>query len=117
MADLNKILLIGRVGVKPELHTSAAGNHITNLSVATNFVSQKDGAERKETEWHRVVVHGKSAESCAKYLEPGRLVFVEGRMQSRTWTDRDGNDRFEREVVARRVDFLSSVPASERAAA
>ena len=115
MADLNKVLLIGRVGLKPELHGSAGGTPVTNLSVATNHVSQKDGAEHKETEWHRVVVFGKQAENCAKYLEPGRLVFIEGRMQSRTWTDRDGGERYEREVVARRVDFLSSPPSSAAA--
>jgi single-strand DNA-binding protein len=104
---INKVLLIGNLGADPELRHTSAGQAVAELRVATGRKWQaKDGTQRDETEWHRVVVWGEQAEHCAKYLAKGRQVYVEGRLQTRKWQDKEGRDRYTTEVVAQVVQFL-----------
>lgn len=111
MSGVNMVLLIGNVGNKPEVRESQSGEKVTKLRVATSSSFQRDGAEVKETEWHDVVTFGRLAEQCATYLDKGRRIYIEGRMQSHSWQDKEGNKRFTREVIARRVDFLDKPQA------
>ena len=112
MSSLNKVLLIGRLGLAPEMKTTSQGEPLARLRLATRQFRRKDGAREEETEWHDVTVFGRLAEQCQTYLDKGRLLFVEGRIRSSTWSDRDGKKRLSREVVARRIDFLDSPSAS-----
>ena len=108
-ASLNKVMIIGNLGADPELRYTNNNQAVTTLSVATHEAwGGKDGSERQErTEWHKVVVFGRTAENCANYLKKGRSVFVEGRLQTRDWEDKDGNKRYTTEIVANTVQFLS----------
>lgn len=111
MSDLNKVLLIGRLGIKPEAKKTQGGESLARLRVATSYESSKgDGQFERETEWHNVVVFGRLADQCAEHLDKGRLVYVEGKLCSHTWTDKEGVERTEREVRAHHVHFLSSRP-------
>jgi single-strand DNA-binding protein len=112
MSGLNKVLLIGHVGAKPEIKRSQSGEAIAHLRVATSSTRQREGSEQKDTEWHDVVAFGKLAEVCESYVEKGRLVYIEGRMSSHTWQDKTGNKRLEREVIARRLDLLGPRPTA-----
>lgn len=106
---MNKSILIGRLGADPELRYTGAGKPVCSLSVATNRSWRDDaGNKQEDTQWHRIVVWGKQAESCKEYLRKGRQVAVEGRMQTRSWEDKDGNKRYTTEVVANRVEFLAA---------
>jgi single-strand DNA-binding protein len=105
--SLNKAMIIGRLGQDPELRYTQGGMAMANLNVATNEVwNDKSGQRQERTEWHRVVVFNKQAETAAKYLKKGRQVFVEGRIQTRDWEDKDGNKRYMTEIVATTVTFL-----------
>lgn len=108
-ASLNKVMIIGNLGADPELRYTSNNQAVTTLSIATNEVwGGRDGGERQErTEWHKVVVFGRTAENCANYLKKGRSVYVEGRLQTRDWEDKDGNKRYTTEIVANAVQFLS----------
>lgn len=110
MASLNKALLIGRLGRDPELKYTAGGQAVCSLSVATDeSYYPKDGGQKVEqTEWHRVTLWGKTAETAANYLAKGRLVYVEGRIKTRKWQDKDGQDRYTTEIHGDRVQFLDS---------
>lgn len=103
---LNKVQIIGNLGGDPEMRYTANGNAVTNFSVATSRVFTVDGDRREETEWFRVTAWGKLAETCAEYLSKGRLVYVEGRMQTRSWEDDSGNKRYATDLVANEVKFL-----------
>ena len=106
--SLNKVMLIGNLGADPELRYTSGGQAVTDLRLATSRRWQgRDGTTQEDTQWHRVVVWGKQAEHCKEYLNKGRQVFVEGRLQTRSWEDRDGNKRYTTEVVAQTVQFLS----------
>ena len=106
---INKVILIGNLGADPELRYTSGGSAVADLRVATSRRwTAKDGTAKEETEWHRVVVWGKQAESCKEYLSKGRQIFIEGRLQTRQWEDRDGNKRYTTEVVAETVKFLGS---------
>ena len=106
MGSLNKVMLLGNVGHAPELRQTQSGLAVANFSVATSE-GWKDGDERKSrTDWHQVVVWGKLAETCGQYLTKGRQVMVEGRLQTRSYEDRDGNKRSVTEIVAQQVQFL-----------
>jgi len=112
MSGVNKAIIVGRLGADPEARTTSGGKAVTQLSVATSESwMDKDGQRQEKTEWHRVVVWGKQAESCAKYLAKGRQVYVEGRLQTRSWEDQQGQKKYTTEVVANQVVFLS--PQSE----
>lgn len=105
---LNKAMIIGNLGDDPELRYTQSGTPVANLSIATNRKwTDKSGESNEQTEWHRVVVFGRQAENCEKYLKKGRQVYVEGRLQTRSWDDRDGNKRYTTEIVAQTVQFLS----------
>ena len=107
---LNKVMLIGRLGADPELRTTTNGTGVCEMRIATNESwFDKASNERKDrVEWHRVIVWGKSGENCAKYLSKGSQAYVEGRIQTREWQDKDGNKRFTTEIVANSVQFLGS---------
>jgi single-strand DNA-binding protein len=106
MASLNKVMLIGNLGKDPEIRTTPGGHSVCTISMATNREYTKGDEKVKETEWHRVVIWGKQAEAVAKYMEKGRSMFVEGRLQTRSWEDKDGITRYVTEIVAERVQFL-----------
>lgn len=108
MASVNKVILIGNLGADPELRYTPNGNRaVCSLRIATSDVfKDKAGANQERTEWHRVTVWGDQAENCNKYLSKGRSVYVEGRLQTRSWDDKDGNKRYSTDVVAERVKFL-----------
>jgi single-strand DNA-binding protein len=114
MASLNKITLIGNVGSDPEMRYTPNGKAVTSFRMATNYrYSGPDGERREETEWFRVSVWGKQAESCNQFLSKGRRVYVEGRLRSRNWEGQDGQMRTSLEVSANRVIFLDrAAPAS-----
>lgn len=107
MAGVNKVIIVGRLGADPEVKTVGNGNTVARLSVATSENwTDRDGQRQERTEWHRVVVWGKMAETCGKYLSKGRQVYVEGRLQTRPWEDQQGQKRYTTEIVASQVQFL-----------
>jgi single-strand DNA-binding protein len=107
MAGVNKAILIGNLGADPELRYTTGGAAVTELRIATSRrYTTKDGTAQEDTQWHRVVVWGKQAENCKEYLAKGRQVYVEGRLQTRQWEDRDGNKRYTTEIVAEQIQFL-----------
>ena len=106
--SVNKVILIGRLGSDPELRYTQGGQAVANFNIATNERwTDKEGKANERTEWHKIVVWGRQAENCEKYLKKGRQVYIEGRLQTRDWEDRDGNKRYTTEVVAQQVTFLS----------
>ena len=115
MAGVNKVILIGNLGRDPELRYTQGGQPVANFSVATSESwNDKNSGERVErTEWHKVVVWGRTAELCAKYLAKGRTVYLEGRLQTREWEDKEGNKRWTTEVNAQTVQFLGG-PRGDR---
>lgn len=107
MSSVNKVILIGNLGADPEVRYTQSGSAVANLSVATNEKwTDRDGNRQERVEWHRVTVWGKQAEHCGQYLSKGRSVYVEGRIQSRKYQDRDGNERTAFDIVANQVTFL-----------
>ena len=109
--SLNKMLVIGNLGGDPEMRYTANGSPVTTFSVATNRrYRTRDGEQREETEWFRVVTWNQLAETCNQYLTKGRRVYVEGRLKSDTWTGQDGQTRFTNEINAFEVQFLDSGP-------
>ncbi len=105
---VNKVILVGRLGADPEVRYSQAGAAIANLRVATDrtWFDKNKNEKRQETEWHRVVVFGKQAESCGKYLAKGREVYVEGRIKTDKYTDKQGVEKYSTDIVAETVQFL-----------
>lgn len=101
---INKAIIIGNLGRDPELHSTGSGKQVCNFSIATT--EKWDGGER--TDWHRIVVWGRTGENCAKYLSKGSKVYVEGSIQYRDWEDKDGNKRTTTEIKAWTVKFLDS---------
>lgn len=109
MAGVNKVIIVGRLGADPEVKTVSEGNNVARLSVATSENwKDRNGQRQERTEWHRVVVWGKLAELCGQYLHKGRQVYVEGRLQTRSWEDDQGQKKYTTEIVATTVQFLSS---------
>jgi single-strand DNA-binding protein len=110
MGSVNKVILVGNLGADPELKYTPSNRPVCNLSIATNEVFKDKGGQRQErTEWHRVTVWGEQAENCSKYLTKGRMVYIEGRLQTRSWDDKtDGKKRYSTEIVADRVTFLGT---------
>ena len=116
--SLNKVMLIGNLGADPEIKYTPNGTAVANLRIATSDNRKnKDGEWEERTEWHRVVVWGKLAELCEKYLSKGRQCFVEGRLQTRSWDDKDGNKRYTTEIVASTIQFLGGATAQTGAGA
>lgn len=110
MSSVNKVILVGNLGQDPDVRSTATGQLVATLSIATsdNWTG-KDGQRQERTEWHRVVCWGKTAELCQRYLAKGRKVYVEGRLETRSWDDKQtGQKRYSTEVVADSVVFLDS---------
>ena len=106
MGSVNKVILVGNLGADPELKYTPSNRALCNLRIATTEVYKDKGGQRQEkTEWHRVTVWGDSAQNCSKYLAKGRSVYVEGRLQTRSY-DKDGQKHYATDVVADRVVFL-----------
>ena len=109
MASVNKVILIGNLGRDPETRYMPEGGAITNISIATTDKwKDKNGEMQEKTEWHRIVLWGKSAESLSEYLTKGKQIFVEGRLQTRKWQDKDGQDKYTTEIVANVMQMLGS---------
>lgn len=109
---MNKVILAGNVGGTPTSRTTPSGQPVANFSLATSERFNRDGTPVERTQWHKIVCWGRLAETVAKHLTKGRLVLVEGRLQTRTWEDRDGVNRLAVEIVAGRVEFLGGKPAA-----
>ena len=108
MGSVNKVILVGNLGRDPELRYTSGGTAVATLNMATTDVwTDKSGQRQERTEWHRVVVWDKTAKMVSEYLEKGRQCYIEGRLQTRQWDDRDGNKRYTTEVRADRVVLLS----------
>ena len=107
MASFNRVFVLGNLGQDPELRYTAGQTAVATLNIATteNWLG-RDGQRQESTEWHRVVVWGKQAENCSKYLAKGRSVFVEGRLQTRSWEDKNGQKRYTTEINASTVQFI-----------
>ncbi len=108
MASINKVILIGNLGRDPEVRYTPNGNAICNISVATtrNWKDKTSGDKVEETEWHRVVFYDRLAELAGEYLKKGRQVYVEGRLKTRKWQDKDGKDVYTTEVIADNMQLL-----------
>jgi len=107
-ASVNKVILVGRLGADPEIRYTPGGQPVATLRLATNEWSGTGEQKEERTEWHRIVVWGKLAERCGEYLKKGRQVYIEGRLRTRAWEDREHNKRYTTEIVAGTVQFLGS---------
>ena len=105
---INKVIIVGNLGADPETRYMPSGSAVTNLSVATSeqWKDKQTGEQKERTEWHKVVFFDRLAEVAAEYLRKGSQVYVEGRLQTRKWQDRDGNDRWTTEVIADEMQML-----------
>ncbi|HEY2629198.1 MAG TPA: single-stranded DNA-binding protein [Usitatibacter sp.] len=109
MASVNKVIIVGNLGRDPETRYMPDGGAITNISVATTDKwKDKNGEMQEKTEWHRVAFFGKLAEIAGEYLKKGSQVYVEGRLQTRKWQDKDGVDKYTTEIVANQMQMLGS---------
>lgn len=108
--SVNKVILIGNLGKDPELkRTSYDNTAVVNFSIATTEkYTDKAGNSKDKTEWHNIIVWNKQAENCAKYLTKGSPVYIEGKLQTRSWEDKEGNKKYTTEIVANKVQFLSN---------
>ena len=105
--SVNKAILIGRLGADPEVRYTQGGQAVANFNIATDRTwTDKSGQKQEKTEWHRIVAWGRTGELCGEYLRKGREVYVEGRIETREWQDRDGNRRWSTEINAQNVTFL-----------
>jgi single-strand DNA-binding protein len=108
-ASLNKVIILGNLGQDPELRHTQSQAAVCTLNVATTeYRTGQDGVRQEFTDWHRVVVWNRQAENCAKYLAKGRSVMVEGRLQTRSWEDKQGQKRYTTEIIAQSVQFVGS---------
>lgn len=124
MSSINKVILVGRLGRDPETRHTSSGKAVCNFSIATDETWKDNSGERqKKTEWHKIVAWGKLAEVCQQYLKKGALVYIEGRIESRDWEDKEGQKRTSFEIVADTMRILSdksdksagaSAPASSK---
>jgi single-strand DNA-binding protein len=110
MASVNKVILIGNLGKDPETRYAPSGGAICNVRIATtrNWKDKASGEKREETEWHSVVFYDRLAEIAGEYLKKGRPVYVEGRLKTRKWQDKEGQDRYTTEIIAESMQLLGS---------
>ncbi|MBM3263222.1 MAG: single-stranded DNA-binding protein [candidate division Zixibacteria bacterium] len=109
MASVNKVILIGNLGADPEVRYTPAGRAVTTFRIATSRQwTSKDGERHEETEWHRIVTWDKLAETCGKFLKKGMPVYIDGRLQTRSWEDQSGVKRYATEIIAFEMKMLSS---------
>lgn len=117
MASVNKVILIGNLGKDPETRYLPSGDAVANFSIATTEVfKDKSGAKQEHTEWHRISFFGRTAEIVGEYLKKGSPVYVEGRIRTRKWQDKEGQDRYTTEIVGDRMQLLGSRGGSENMA-
>lgn len=109
---INKVILIGNLGADPDVRYTASGAAVSNINIATteSWRDKESGEQQEKTEWHRVVFFGRLAEIVAEYLRKGSQVYVEGRLQTRKWQDKEGNDRYTTEIVANEMQMLGGRP-------
>ena len=107
---INKVILIGNLGNDPDTRYTSGGAAVANISLATSesWKDRESGEQQERTEWHRVVFFGRLAEIVSEYLRKGSQIYVEGRLQTRKWQDKDGNDRYTTEIVANEMQMLGS---------
>ncbi|HLE08033.1 MAG TPA: single-stranded DNA-binding protein [Thermodesulfobacteriota bacterium] len=117
MAGVNKVILVGNLGKDPEIRYTPGGVAVANFTLATseNWTS-KEGKKETKTEWHRIVAFGRLAEICGEYLNKGKQVYIEGKIQTRQWEDKDGNKRYTTEIVANTLQMLGRAEKAEEAA-
>ncbi len=110
MAGVNRVIIVGRLGQDPELKYFSDGTPVCNFSMATSetWKDKQTGEKKEKTEWHRITTYRATAENCAKYLAKGRQAYVEGKLQTREWTDKDSVKRYTTEIIADMVQFLGS---------
>ena len=108
MASINKVILIGNLGKDPELKFLQSGQPVANFSIATSekWKDKSTGETKEQTEWHNIIMFGKLAEIAGQYLKKGSSVFVEGRLQTRKWQDKNGQDRYTTEIIANEMKML-----------
>ncbi len=113
MASINKVILIGNLGKDPETRYMPNGDAVTNITLATTETwKDKTGEKQEKTEWHRITFYRKLAEIAGQYLKKGRSVYIEGRLETRKWTDKAGADRYTTEIIANDMKMLGSKPDS-----
>jgi single-strand DNA-binding protein len=109
MASVNKVILVGNLGRDPETRYTTSGDAVTNVRLATTDTwKDKAGEKQERTEWHNIVFYGRQAEIAGEYLKKGRQIYVEGRLQTRKWQDKEGQDRYTTEIIADRMQMLGS---------
>jgi len=109
MASVNKVILLGNLGRDPETRYTTGGDAVTNLRIATTETwKDKSGEKQEKTEWHSVVLFGRQAEIAGEYLKKGRSVYIEGRLQTRKYTDKEGVEKYSTEIVGDRMQLLGS---------
>jgi single-strand DNA-binding protein len=107
MASVNKAIILGNLGNDPEMRTTQSGSQVANFNIATNEKFKDSSGEWQErTEWHKIVAFGRTAEICGQYLSKGRSVFIEGRIQTRKWEDKEGQTRYSTEIVCQNMQML-----------
>tara|TARA_B100001029_G_scaffold53957_1_gene43324 strand:- start:57 stop:494 length:438 start_codon:yes stop_codon:yes gene_type:complete len=111
---VNKVILVGNLGQKPEIRYTQTNTAVATLSIATSesWKDKDSGEQREKTEWHRVVFFGKLAEIAEQYLDKGSQLYVEGKLQTRKWQDKDGNDRYTTEILGNEMNMLGGKQAS-----
>ena len=111
---VNKVILVGNLGQKPEMRYTQTNTAVATLSIATSesWKDKESGEQREKTEWHRVVFFGKLAEIAEQWLDKGSQVYVEGKLQTRKWQDKDGNDRYTTEILGNEMNMLGSKQSS-----
>ena len=115
--SVNKVILVGNVGQDPELKYTPSGAAVTNFTLATNEVwKDNEGNSQERTEWHRIVLWRKQAESAGEWLKKGRKVYIEGKLQTRSWEDKDGVKRYTTEIVGDTFTMLDSKSDADRQA-
>lgn len=110
--SVNKAILVGNLGGDPEVRSTTSGTAVCNFSLATNEAwTDKQGNKQQRTEWHRIVAWGKLADICGQYLSKGSQIYLEGRIETNEWTDRDGNDRKDKQIVATQLVMFGNASA------
>lgn len=106
--SVNKAILVGNLGSDPEVRYTPSGSPVATFSIATNerWTDRSTGDKKERTEWHRIVAWGRLGEICGEYLSKGKQIYIEGRIQTRSWEDRDGNKRYTTEIVAQNMQML-----------
>ena len=116
MASVNKVILIGNLGKDPETRYLPSGDAVANFSIATTEVfKDKSGAKQEHTEWHRISFFGRQAEIAGEYLKKGSPVYVEGRIRTRKWQDKEGVEKYSTEIVGERMQLLGGKPERQEA--